>query len=54
VTVPAAFNKAIAFSNGYFPMPVFENWVVDWQTPEAATVTDTYIGIVLKASISIL
>lgn len=48
VTVPGAFNKAIAFSNGYFPMPVFKNWVVDWQTPEAATVTDTYIGIGVK------
>lgn len=28
--IPAAFNVAIGYSNGYFPMPVFNNWVVDW------------------------
>ena len=47
VAIPNLFNTAIGYSGGYFPMPI-ENWVVDWQTPEPAVVTDTYIGIGVK------
>ena len=34
--------------DGYFPVPLVQNWVVDWETPEAAQVTDNSFSIGVK------
>ena len=35
-------------TDGYFPVPFVPNWVVDWETPRAAIVTDTAFEIGVK------
>lgn len=50
--VPLVANNVIDSTNGVFPISAFvpfaENWWIDWQTPEAAVVTDTNIGVGIK------
>lgn len=40
-TVPAALNAEFATLDGHLTVPSTEHWILDWQTPEAAIVTDT-------------
>jgi hypothetical protein len=35
-------------TDGYIPVPFVPNWVVDWETPEAAIVTETAFEIGVK------
>lgn len=46
--IPYIGNGVMTKLDGYFPIPVFPNWVVDWQTPQAAVVTDTSFAIGVK------
>jgi len=46
--IPAVTNKIIGLSDGYLPLPIVPNWIVNWETPEAAVVTSTNIGIGFK------
>ena len=34
--IPAISNVLMTKLDGYFPVPLVPNWVVDWETPEAA------------------
>ena len=34
--------------DGFFPVPLVDNWVVDWETPDAAIVTDSTFEIGVK------
>lgn len=34
--------------DGFFPVPLIANWMVDWETPEAAIVTDSTFEIGVK------
>lgn len=45
--IPAMSNKTISESQGYIQFPV-PNWVVDYETAAAATITDTYAGLGAK------
>lgn len=46
--VPLIANTLIDDTKGYFPVPFVDHWVVDWQTPEAAVVSDINIGVGIK------
>jgi len=49
--IPKATNKVLNLTDGYFPVPLIPNMVVDWQTPEAAIVTQTALEIGVKGLI---
>ena len=34
--------------DGYFPIPLVPHWIVDWETPQSAIVTDNYFAIGVK------
>ena len=38
-TVPAYVNSSFAQTDGFFTVPYEADWVLDWETPEAAIVT---------------
>lgn len=46
--IPAIGNGIMERLDGYFPIPLISNWIVDWETPQAAIVTDTQFAIGVK------
>ena len=46
--IPAISNVLMTKLDGYFPVPLIPKWVVDWETPEAAQVTDIAFEIGVK------
>ncbi len=46
--IPLITNKVIGKTDGYFPLFVVPNWIVDWQTPESSIVTETNIAVGIK------
>jgi len=46
--IPLVGNTIMTKLDGYFPVPLIPGWIVDWETPEAAIVTDTYFSIGCK------
>jgi hypothetical protein len=55
-TITVTLNKGIPFvsnaimgrMDGYFPVPLIPNWVIDWQTPEAVQVTAAQVAVGIK------
>lgn len=43
--IPYVANTAIDFTDGYLPMPVINQWVLDWETPESAVVSEEAFSI---------
>jgi len=39
--IPVVTNTIMAATDGYFLLPFIPNWVLDWETPESAIITDT-------------
>lgn len=39
--IPFVTNTIVAATDGYLPLPYVSNWVLDWETPESAIITDT-------------
>jgi len=48
VGIPLIGNTVMTNLDGYFPIPFVPNWVVDWETPYQAIVTDTSFAIGVK------
>ena len=48
VGVPAVSNTIMTRMDGYIHVPLIPNWMVDWETPEAAQVTDIAFEIGVK------
>ena len=48
VGIDTVGNGVMTKLDGYFPIPVFADWFVDWETPQAALVTDTSFAIGVK------
>lgn len=46
--LPEIANSALNLSNGYFPVPFVKDWMVDWETPVAAEITETTFGLGVK------
>lgn len=46
--MPAVANKILDFTDGFFPVPFIKDWVVDWETPEPAAITEISFGIGVK------
>ena len=46
--IPLIGNTLMTKLDGYFPVPIVPNWVVDWETPQPAVVTDKYFAIGVK------
>jgi hypothetical protein len=46
--LPAVVNLAMEALDGYFPVPLIDFWWIDWETPEAAIVTDSTFEIGVK------
>lgn len=46
--IPLIGNTIMTKLDGYFPIPFIPNWIVDWETPQAAVVTDTSFAIGVK------
>jgi len=47
--IPFVANTAMTKLDGYFPVPFIPNWVIDWETDEAAQVSDISFAIGTKA-----
>lgn len=47
--VPLIANTLIDYTDGYLPMPFIKDWVLDWETPQAAIVTTESISIGSRA-----
>lgn len=43
--IPYVANTAIDYTDGYFPIPLVPNWIVDWETPSAAVITPEAFSI---------
>lgn len=43
--VPLIANTLIDYTDGFLPMPLVNQWVLDWETPAAAVVTNDSISI---------
>ena len=39
--IPVVTNTIVTATDGYLPLPFIPNWVLDWETPESAIVTET-------------
>lgn len=39
--IPFVTNTVLEKMDGYLPVPLIPNWVIDWQTPEAVQVSNT-------------
>ena len=39
--IPVATNAVIDITDGYLLLPFIPNWVLDWETPESAIITET-------------
>ena len=46
--IPFVGNTVMTRLDGFFPIPIVPNWVVDWETPQPAVVTDTLFAIGVK------
>lgn len=46
--IPLIGNTIMTKLDGYFPVPIVPNWVVDWETPQPAIVTDSYFAVGVK------
>jgi hypothetical protein len=46
--IPTVGNALIQKSNGYFPIPVYPEWSLDWETQYKANVTNTYFQVGVK------
>lgn len=46
--IPLIGNGIIDKTNGFFPIPFIKDWIVDWETPQSAIVTDTSFAIGVK------
>ena len=46
--IPLIGNTVMTKLDGYFPIPIVPKWVVDWETPQPAVVTDTRFAIGVK------
>lgn len=46
--IPEVSNKILRYSDGYVPVPLVPDWIIDWETEEAAHVTNTYFSIGVK------
>lgn len=46
--IPKATNAVLNLTDGYFPVPLIPNLVVDWETPAAAIVSQTAFEIGVK------
>ena len=48
IGIPFVGNTLMTNLDGYFPIPFIPNWIVDWETPESAIITDTDFCIGVK------
>ena len=48
IGIPTVGNAVMERLDGYFPVPFVPQWVVDWETDEAALVTSSYFAIGVK------
>jgi len=48
IGIPLVGNTLMTKLDGYFPVPFVPNWIVDWETPESAIITDTDFCIGVK------
>jgi len=39
--IPVTTNAVIDITDGYLLLPFIPNWVLDWETPESAIITET-------------
>ena len=46
--IPRVSNAVMVYSDGYAKVPLIPDWWVDWETEEAAHVTNTYFAIGVK------
>lgn len=46
--IPLIGNTVMTKLDGYFPIPLIPKWVVDWETPQSAIITDTSFAIGVK------
>ena len=46
--IPLIGNTAMTKLDGYFPVPLVPHWIIDWETPQQAIVTDTSFAIGVK------
>lgn len=46
--IPLIGNTAMTKLDGYFPIPLIPKWIVDWETPQSAIITDTSFAIGVK------
>jgi len=46
--IPEVSNALIVRSDGYAKVPLVPDWWVDWETEEAAHVTNTYFALGVK------
>lgn len=49
--IPEVTNHFIGLTDGYLPMPVYADWLLDWETENRATVTDTYFSVGVKGQL---
>jgi hypothetical protein len=49
IGIPLATNTIVAATDGYLLLPFIPNWVLDWETPESAIITDTQFQLGIKA-----
>ena len=47
-TIPDFLNSEFAKMNGNMLIPTTQHWILDWQTPAAAIVTDTVFEVGAK------
>jgi hypothetical protein len=46
--IPAIANAWIQKTDGYFPIPIYPYWTLDWETDKRVEVTDTYFEVGVK------
>lgn len=46
--LPTIANSALDYTEGYFPVPLVQNMVIDWETPAPANITESTFGLAVK------
>jgi len=46
--IPLVADTVLNYTDGYFPVPLVPDWVVDWETNEAAVITSSAFQIGVK------
>jgi hypothetical protein len=46
--IPKISNGILDYTDGFVPVPLVKDWAIDWETPEAAVITETSFGIGVK------